>query len=341
MSKTLSTIILSLLVSITLTTTVLAQGTATTGPGGSTSGTTSGSTTTAPTGSIGSVIRQVGGQTQLPSYDAGHGSQSYQSGASQLTSTIYFILDFFKYILGGIAVIMIVISGLKLILAGRQVGDAMSREKETLRLAFSGLIIIILADQIVRIFFGTEGEIYRTGTDMQLAAEAGTNVVQGITGLLRIFIPSVAVLFMVVAGFRLLTSRGDADKLNKAKKQITWAIFGLILAGLAEIIIFQVVFPDRGARIPDTIEFAKLVITMTNFITGFISTIAVIMIIYAGYLYVISVGGNGLDKAKTILKGAIIGLLIAMSAFALVNTFVKVEPLQSTPTPENVQIPNT
>lgn len=337
MTKTISTILLTILVSLTLTTTVLAQGstpTASTNTGSSTS-------STAPTGGVGSVIRQVGGQTQLPSYDAGHSSQSYQSGAAQLTSTIYFILDFFKYILGGIAVIMMTISGLKLILAGRQVGDAMSREKETLRLAFSGLILIILADQIVRVFFGMEGEIYRTGTDMQMAAEAGSKVAQGVTGLLRIFIPSIAILYMVIAGVRLLLSRGDSDKLNKAKKQITWAIMGLILAGLAEIIVFQVVFPDQGARIPDTIEFAKLVITMTNFITGFISTIAVIMIIYAGYLYVISVGGNGLDKAKTILKGAIIGLLISMAAFGLVNTFVKIEPLQSTPPAENVQIPNT
>jgi hypothetical protein len=65
------------------------------------------------------------------------------------------------------------------------------------------------------------------------------------------------------------------------------------------------------------------------------------MLIYAGYLYTISLGKDGLDKAKTIVKGAIIGLLVAMAAFGLVNTFVKVEPLTGPATTSEVAIPNT
>jgi hypothetical protein len=344
MSKKITSLVFVIIFSITTGTAVLAEpvpvNTVPTVTGNSSNNNPAAVPTT-PTGGIGSVIRQVGGQTKLPNYDAGHSSQNYQSGASQITSTIYFLLDFFKYILGGIAVMMLIISGLKLILSGRQVADAMSKEKETLSYAFTGLVLIIVADQLIRGFFGAEGEIYRTGADMQMAAEAGSNLASGFTGLIRIFIPSIAVLSIVMAGFRLLISRGDNDKLTKAKKQITWAILGLVLAGLSEIIIFRVIFPDKGTRIPDAIEFAKLVITMTNFIAGFISTIAVIMIIYAGYLYVVSLGGNGLDKAKTILKGALIGLVIAMGAFALVNTFVKVEPIQTSISTKEVLIPGT
>ena len=64
---------------------------------------TAASSTETPTGGVGSILREVGGQTKLPSYDAGHAKQNYQSGASQLTSIVYFVLDFFKYIFGGIA----------------------------------------------------------------------------------------------------------------------------------------------------------------------------------------------------------------------------------------------
>lgn len=302
--------------------------------------------TTAPTGSvntgIGNVIEQVGKPSNLPNFDAGHSKQSYQAGASQITSTIYYILDFFKYILGGIATLMIIVSGMKLILSARQVQDVMSKEKETLRFAFSGLIIIIVADQVVRLFFGTEGEVYRTGTDMQLAADQASTFAAGVTGLIRIFIPSIAVLFLVIAAFRLLISRGDTEQLGKAKTQITWAILGIIVAGLAEIIVFRVLFPAQGSRIPDAAEFSNLVVTMTNFISGFISTIAVIMIIYAGYLYVTSLGGDGIEKAKKILIGAVVGLLIAMAAFGLVNTFIKVEPLKSgAVVPTDQTIPGT
>lgn len=324
MKKILLTILVSLTLAMSVTPLVLAQGTAST--------TTGQSGTAAPlgTGGIRSAVDAIGSQTPLPNFDAGHANQNYQAGASQLTSVIYFLLDFLKYILGGIATIMIIISGLKLILSARTVSDAMSKEKETLRFAFMGLIIIIISDQLIRTLFGSYGETFRSGEDMKLTAGAVVNVTQGLTGLLRIFIPTLAILYFVLAAFRLLNSRGDADKLNKAKTQITWAILGIILAGLAEIIVFRVVFPDQGTRIPDTAELAKLLVTITNFISGFISTIAVSYIIYAGYLYVISRGTEGVDKAKKMVSGAIIGLLIAMAAFGLVNTFVKIPPAKNT-----------
>lgn len=310
------------------------------------SGTTpasSSSATTTPTGGVGTILREVGGQTKLPSYDAGHASQNYQPGASQLTSIVYFVLDFFKYIFGGIAVLMLTVSGIKLIISGRAVADVMSREKENLRFSLSGLIIILVADQIVRnVFFGQEGEVYRTGTDMQMAAEQGADLARGITGIIRVFIPSVAILYFVVAGVRLLLSMGNNEKLTKTKKQLAWAILGLAVAGLSEIVVFRIIFPDQGMRLPDTQEFSRLVVQITNFVSGFVSTIAVSMLIYAGYLYVTSVGGAGLDKAKKVLTGAIIGLLIAMAAFGLVNTFIKLEPLTSVQqVQEDVPIPGT
>lgn len=296
----------------------------------------------ADTGGVGTVIREIGGKTALPSYDAGHAKQSYQPGASQITSVIYFILDFFKYIFGGIAVLMMVISGIKLIVAGRAVQDVTSRQKENFRFALTGLIIILIADELIRnVFFGEAGEVFRSGTDMQMAGEAGSNLGRGVAGIFRIFVPAVAILYVVIAGIRVLLSMGDPEKLKKAKTQITWAVVGIIIAGLTEVVVFRVLFPDDGGRLPDTAEFTRWVITITNWISGFISTIAVSMLIYAGYLYVTSFGGAGIDKAKTIVKGAIIGLLIAMAAFGLVNTFLKVEPLTGIPTPQEVAIPNT
>ena len=51
---------------------------------------------------------------------------------------------------------------------------------------------------------------------------------------------------------------------------------------------------------------------------------------YAGYLYVIAAGNETqVGKAKKALIGAIIGLIIAMAAFGIVNTVVKLEPIAS------------
>jgi hypothetical protein len=55
---------------------------------------------------------------------------------------------------------------------------------------------------------------------------------------------------------------------------------------------------------------------------GFLGTLAVILVIYAGFLWMTSEGNaDKLKKAKEILKSAAVGLLIILSAFAIV-TFV-------------------
>ena len=74
----------------------------------------------------------------------------------------------------------------------------------------------------------------------------------------------------------------------------------------------------------DTIEEAKTaVVTWGNLFAGVIALIAVIMIIYGGYLYV-TAGTNedNTKKAKGILVYAVIGLAIAVFAYVIVNVVI-------------------
>ena len=55
---------------------------------------------------------------------------------------------------------------------------------------------------------------------------------------------------------------------------------------------------------------------------GFLGTITVVLVIYAGFLWMTSQGNSDkVDKAKKILKSAVIGLIIILSSFAIV-TFI-------------------
>lgn len=61
----------------------------------------------------------------------------------------------------------------------------------------------------------------------------------------------------------------------------------------------------------------KTVVSVMMFILG---ALAVIMIIYSGIQYVISVGDSGkIQKAKNTLIYSIVGLVVAMFAYAIVN----------------------
>lgn len=66
-----------------------------------------------------------------------------------------------------------------------------------------------------------------------------------------------------------------------------------------------------------------LALTIINFFLGFLGLIAVIMIIYAGVLYVTAAGAEDqTGKAKKIIMYAIIGLLIVLLSWAIVNTIL-------------------
>lgn len=71
----------------------------------------------------------------------------------------------------------------------------------------------------------------------------------------------------------------------------------------------------------DIREFAKKIL---NFILGFLGFIAVVYIIYGGFLYVTSAGNEeNTGKGKKIIMYALIGIIIILASFAIVNTVLK------------------
>lgn len=66
-----------------------------------------------------------------------------------------------------------------------------------------------------------------------------------------------------------------------------------------------------------------IVLTIINFFLGFLGLLAVIMVIYGGFLYVSSAGNEeNVNKAKKILLYAVLGIVIIIVSFALVNTLL-------------------
>jgi len=71
---------------------------------------------------------------------------------------------------------------------------------------------------------------------------------------------------------------------------------------------------DRNENINSTIT------TVINIILYFLGAISVLVIIFAGILYVMSGGdANSVTKAKNTLLYAVVGLIVAMLAYAIVN----------------------
>lgn len=63
------------------------------------------------------------------------------------------------------------------------------------------------------------------------------NILGAITALVSV----IALAAIVYAGFLLITDRGNEDNVEKAKKIILYAVVGLILIGLAAIIVNAII----------------------------------------------------------------------------------------------------
>jgi len=70
----------------------------------------------------------------------------------------------------------------------------------------------------------------------------------------------------------------------------------------------------------------QLIVGVTNFILSFVAAIAILMLIYGGYLWIVDRGdGSLVEKSKKIIAGAVIGIMIVISAYTIVNTVIKLE----------------
>ena len=80
-----------------------------------------------------------------------------------------------------------------------------------------------------------------TGADLNLPqVTADANTLQNVLALVFGVIAVVAVIYIIVAGFQLITSQGDPQQIAKARQTILFAVIGLVIAISAEVIIFFV-----------------------------------------------------------------------------------------------------
>lgn len=63
------------------------------------------------------------------------------------------------------------------------------------------------------------------------------NLIATIVRLLSFFIGVVAVIMIMVGGFKYVTSGGDSNKVGNAKETLTYALIGLLIAALAQVLV--------------------------------------------------------------------------------------------------------
>ncbi|PKL36775.1 hypothetical protein CVV38_02650 [Candidatus Peregrinibacteria bacterium HGW-Peregrinibacteria-1] len=254
-----------------------------------------------------------------------------QDGIGVATSPIFFAIDLLKLVLGTIAFIIVVIAAISLVVRNSE--EEYTKAKRSMIWGLVGLLVVQLADTFVRdVFFGDQGEILQNQATAELFGREGLAQMRGIIGFIEVFIGIIAVLVIIYRGIRLISSVGDENELTTTKRHLVFAVGGLILVILSEVIIRGVIFPDAGAALPDTQRFSFVVVGLANFMAGFIALFAFVMLVYGGYRYVtMPFNEQETEKVKKIVVAAIIGIIIAMGAFAFVNTVIRLDDAPDIP----------
>ena len=83
----------------------------------------------------------------------------------------------------------------------------------------------------------------------QSPKEAGKNLESTITNvinILSIFVGIAAVIMIIIGGFRYITSGGNQESTKSAKNTIIYAVIGLIIVSLAQVLVHFVLSKVSG-----------------------------------------------------------------------------------------------
>lgn len=77
-----------------------------------------------------------------------------------------------------------------------------------------------------------------TGGDCAANAESNiSGVVKGAINIFSVLVGIVSVIMIMIGGFKYVTSQGDSNNVSSAKNTILYAVIGLVVVALAQLIV--------------------------------------------------------------------------------------------------------
>lgn len=131
-------------------------------------------------------------------------------------ATLGNVLNAAYVVIGALAVIFIIIGGIRYVLSG---GDSskIAQAKNTILYAIVGLVITVFAYAITNFIIGT------------FSATSFSALRDNVINTLGFAGAALAVIMIIYGAFRYVTSNGDSGKIAAAKNTILYAVIGLVI----------------------------------------------------------------------------------------------------------------
>jgi hypothetical protein len=160
-----------------------------------------------------------------------------------------------------------------------------------------------------------------------------------IAGGLNFVTGTLALLFIVLGGYRILTAAGNSENFDKGKKMILYSFLGLMLTvGSYTILATTITIISGGSPTqfntgplvlidpisivktddPPAVEFYGR--RVLGFLLGGLGSLTTLMFVYSGFLWMTAAGNEEkITKAKKTLLYAVIGVVVVLSSYIFLN----------------------
>jgi hypothetical protein len=245
-------------------------------------------------------------------------------GESQLHSVVISVVQVLRNLMGSVAVVFIVVSGILMVFAQ---GDEtkITEQKRSITYAIIGLVAILLIERMVSAIYGVPGE--QRALTPNTAAQVSVEI-YGLVSYIKAILGSVAIFMIVISGVRTLTAT-EEDQLISQRRAIRWTLVGLALILINQVVVENIfVKPAQSASGTITKTNVQNILDLfgkvAEFLMGFVGLIAFAALIYGAASMVINFGNDELvGKAKKIITNSLIGIVIILSTYAIVATMIR------------------
>ncbi|HID92024.1 TPA: hypothetical protein EYP45_02805 [Candidatus Peregrinibacteria bacterium] len=257
-------------------------------------------------------------------------------GANQMVDIMVTIFHGMKWIIGFLAFLWIVISGVYMV-ANSSDESAVGKAKKMMKYSIAGLFLMLLVEPLVLdiLIGGGDGNLESTSVwdadRLKVVYDNFTIQTRGVLDFLKTFLVFIAMVYVIMSGVKMMTSFGNDEQLSSAKSMFLPIGVGLLVIAFNEFFVDYVLYNWMfdGTEVtyaPDGDNARVLIEEIINFllyVLGFLALIAFVYLLYGGFLYITSLGND--DKAeegKNIVINAIIGFLIIMFSYILMMSIL-------------------
>lgn len=172
-----------------------------------------------------------------------------------------------------------------------------------------------------------------TGTSTEFINPIGfktvSELLNAVLNKLMGIIAIVSVIFIVIGGIMYMMSTGNEEMVKRAKKTWTGAVIGLAIALAAPTFLKEIQSILGGSSgtggsaatwVASGLTIKDIAVNVLNFLLSVVGIIAIIAMVIGGGMYLTAYGDEKrIDKAKSIITYAIIGIVVTLASLVIIR----------------------